>query len=117
MSTTLAEEMHRVKELADLEAFCDQFLTRRGPKTYNCPLSDCGSGTGPNGTAAYHVLRKEKGSLVSSLNRAEDRWLTLRDRLEGCVETWRRFEGREPEGIMLALKLMLEIIETERKES
>ena len=62
-------------------------------------------------------LRKEKESLVSSLNRAEDRWLTLRDRLEGCVETWRRFEGREPEGIMLALKLMLEIIETERKES
>lgn len=61
-------------------------------------------------------LRKEKESLVSSLNRAEDRWLTLRDRLEGCVETWRRLEGREPEDIMLALKLMREIIETERKD-
>lgn len=92
MSTTLAEEMHRVKELADLEAFCDQFLTKRGPKTYNCPLSDCGSGTGPNGTAAYHVLRGRwhcfscnRGGdifdLYGLLNNTEDR----REQLEGVA--------------------------------
>lgn len=94
MSTTLAEEMRRVKELADLEGFCDQFLTRRGPKTYNCPLQDCGSGTGPNGTAAYHVLRGRwhcfscnRGGdifdLYGLLNNTEDK----REQLEG-VARW-----------------------------
>ena len=53
VSATLADEMKRVKDNTNLEAFCNQFLTRRAPRTYNCPL--CGSGTKHNKSAAFTV--------------------------------------------------------------
>lgn len=66
--------------------------------------------------AENEQLRGERESLVSSLNRAEDRWSTLRDRLEGLIETWRRLEGRDPDGVSYALEFMREIVEQERTE-
>lgn len=92
MSTTLAEEMQRVKDNTDLEAFCDQFLTRRAPHTYNCPL--CGSGTKRNKSAAFTVNNnlwfchscKEGGSiftLYGKLNSTDN----AREQLEG-VASW-----------------------------
>lgn len=64
----------------------------------------------------FQRLRKERDGLVSSLNRAEDRWSTLRDRLEGMIETWRRLEGHDPEGVSYALEIMKEIIDKDRTE-
>lgn len=65
----------------------------------------------------FQRLRKERDGLVSSLNRAEDRWLMLEDDLEDLNETWRRLEGRELEGVSYALQFIKMVVEKERKES
>lgn len=52
MGETLKETMQRVKESADLRAWCESNLTPSG-KTFICPF--CGSGTGPNHTPAFTI--------------------------------------------------------------
>lgn len=47
------DEYQRVKDAIDLEAYCSDNLEPRGRRTYVCPL--CGSGDGPNHTAAFCV--------------------------------------------------------------
>ena len=51
-------EFQEVKERLDLTDYCDQRLERRGRNTYVCPA--CGSGSGPNRTAAFTVQPEKR---------------------------------------------------------
>ena len=50
---TLADAMARVKDQTSLKAYCEDHLEKRGKANYVCPF--CGSGTGPNHSAAFSI--------------------------------------------------------------
>lgn len=59
-----------IKQAADLKEYCEGNLERRGRDEYVCPA--CGSGNGPNRTAALHVWANEGRWRCFSCNRGGD---------------------------------------------
>ena len=45
--------LEAIKTAENLERYCEQHLTKRGPRNYNCPI--CGSGTKDNKSAAFKL--------------------------------------------------------------
>ena len=67
---TLAEAMARVKEAASLKDYCEANLEKRGRGNYVCPF--CGSGNGPNRSAAFTVTGQRFKCFSASCGRGGD---------------------------------------------
>ena len=67
---TLAEAMARVKEAAPLKDYCESHLEKRGRDSYVCPF--CGSGNGPNRSAAFTVTGQRFKCFSASCGRSGD---------------------------------------------
>lgn len=67
---TLAEAMARVKESASLKEYCEAHLERRGRDNYVCPF--CGSGNGPNRSAAFTVTNQRFKCFSASCGKSGD---------------------------------------------
>jgi hypothetical protein len=65
---TLAEAMARVKEAAPLKDYCESHLEKRGRDSYVCPF--CGSGNGPNRSAAFTVTGQRFKCFSASCGRS-----------------------------------------------
>jgi len=67
---TLAEAMARVKEAVPLKEYCEAHLERRGRSNYVCPF--CGSGNGPNRSAAFTVTGQRFKCFSASCGKSGD---------------------------------------------
>ena len=106
----LTEAMERVKECADLRAYCDTHLeAARGRDVYVCPK--CGSGTHGRRTAAFHLYDGGTRWKCSSCEAGGDIFdlcgviCHTDDRAEQCNEVaeWAGVEGWTPDNRPLEL--------------